>query len=176
VIARVVALLAALAALLGLLAWTTKAIDQRGYERAAGEYRAAIEKTKAQATQRLAAETARVRAAESALRDQVDAQNKKDHAHANTVAALTDRLASHIGPGLRLRDPHAPGCGGGSGGTGAQDAAAAHGGAGNPGEAGGLLSVPLTALLGRIVREADAINAAYASCRAYADLVASPPP
>lgn len=167
-IARAIALLVALGALLGLLAWTAQAIDQRGYDRAAGEYRAAIEKTQNQAAQRLAQETARVAALDAALRDRVDEQNRKDKDHAKTVTALTGRLAAYTGPGMRLRDPHATGCGGGGGGAGAQGAAAAPGGEGSPAETSGLLSVPLTELLGRIVREADELNTAYASCRADA--------
>lgn len=173
---RAIALLFALAALLGLLAWTAKAIDQRGYDRARAEADAQIQRQKAEAAATLAAETEKVRERSRFMNAMLTNQNLKDSAHEKTVADMSDRLRLAAGPAGRLRDPHAAGCGGGGGGTPAGSVGSADGGAADRTEAGGLLSVPLTELLQRALREADDINVAYASCRADSFAVRSVPP
>lgn len=165
---RAIALLFALAALLGLLAWTAKAIDQRGYDRARAEADAKIQKQKAEAAATLAAETEKVRERSRFMNAMLTNQNLKDSTHEKTVADLADRLRLAAGPAGRLRDPHATGCGGGGGGTPAGSVSSADGGAADRTEAGGLLSAELTQLLQHLAREADAINVAYTSCRADA--------
>ena len=160
--------LAAVLAVAVLLFGAWQYIDGRGYDRAAAEYTTAISAQKAKAAALLASETAKVRTAEQALQSHLNAQNLKDAENAQTLAALSDRLRAAAGPAGRLRDPAAAGCGGGSAGstgaatTGAGDRAA------DPAETGGLLSADFTGLLQRLTRDADAINAAYASCRADA--------
>ena len=143
-------------------------VDQRGYDRAMAEATAATNTLKAQAAATLASETAKTRHAEQALQAIKNTQELQDAAHQNTVADLSDRLRRLAGPAGRLRDPHAAGCGGGSGGAPGAAATTPGDRAADPAQTGGLLSVPLTELLGRIVREADTINVAYASCRADA--------
>lgn len=98
------------------------------------------------------------------------AQEKRDANHAAKVGRLERELRSlsRAGGGPGLRDPHAqaPGCGGGGGAAAGGAAGAAADRAGDAPEAGGLLSAPLEALLLELTRESDAINRAYAACRA----------
>lgn len=152
-----------LALLLGL-----RQVDQRGYDRAMAEAAAATNALKAQAAATLASETAKARTAEQALQALKSTQELHDADHQKTVADLSDRLRRLADPAGRLRDPHAAGCGGSSSSAPGAAASAAGDRADDKPEAGGLLSVPLTELLGRIVREADTINIAYASCRSDA--------
>jgi hypothetical protein len=140
-------------------------IDQRGYDRAKAEDQAATNQLKAEAAATLASETERVRERERAMQTLLSNQNLKDATYAKTVADLSDRVRVAAGPAGRLRDPHATGCGRGSGSAPADTAASADGGAADGAEAGGLLSVPLTELLAKALRESDVINVAYASCR-----------
>lgn len=173
------------AVVLGLLLalmWSIKTavhqIDQGGYKRASAEAAAALEKQKREASQALATEKAKTLAAEQALQRQAIQQEYTDAKHQTTVKDLSSRLRLLAGRPGGLRDPNAPGCGGGSGGaTGAADASTP-GGAADPAQTGGLLSVPLVELLQRAMREADDINVAYASCRAdaYAIRAALPAP
>ena len=133
-----------------------KSVDQRETDR-----------IKAEARIQLDAETAKVRAAEQALRDFKDKREIEDAANQKLVAGLQSRLrdAAAVNGG-RLRDPNQTGgCRNGSGGAQSQDPAAASSGGANPPEAGGLLSVQLTDLLNRLLLEADAINDAYIACR-----------
>lgn len=144
-------------------------IDQRGYQRAQAEATRALEKQKQQASELLATETAKTRAAEEALRTFKLNQDKKDAQAQSTVADLSFRLrqlsADNAG---RLRDPNAQGCGGSGSGPEAEAATAAGSGGEHPAHAGGLLSAELSGLLRQLAAEADAINLAYASCRSDA--------
>jgi hypothetical protein len=158
----------AVAALLAGAYALERHIEQRGYARAAAEYTAAIQKLQAEAATTLATETAKTRSAERALATAKNNQDLKDATHQKTIAGLSDRLRSAAGPAGRLRDPNATQCGGSGGSPPGDPATATAAGPTDGGEAGGLLSGPLTELLQRLVRDADDINAAYASCRADA--------
>ncbi len=159
--------LAAAALLAGAYA-LERHVEQRGYDRAAAEHTAAIQKLQAEAAATLATETAKTRSAEQALATAKNNQELKDAIHQKTISSLSDRLRAASGPAGRLRDPSATQCGGGGGSTPGDPATATAAGATDRAEAGGLLSEPLTELLQQLVREADDINAAYASCRADA--------
>ena len=155
-----------LALLLAVLAGV-KAIDQRGYQRAAAEYTVVIAKQKAQAAQLLATETIKARKAEEALRTFKLTQDNKDAQAQSTVADLSRRLHDLATRNAgRLRDPYAPGCGGSSSGPQRAATPAPGAGAADAAEAGGLLSAELSGLLQRLAREADEVNTAYISCRA----------
>jgi hypothetical protein len=151
-------------------------IDQRGYDRRAAEDQAATNQLKAEAAATLASETERVRERERAMQTLLSNQNLKDATHAKTVADLSDRIRVAAGPAGRLRDPHAPGCGHGSGSAAANPVTGTDSGTADGAEAGGLLSVPLTELLAKALRESDAINVAYASCRSDSFKVRAPQP
>lgn len=159
-------LIAALA-LLSALFFGEQYIEGLGYSRAVAECAVRIEAQKTAATQMLAEETAKTRAAEKTLQEKINQQEIKDEKNQKTVAALSGRLRVLAGPAGRLRDPNASstGCGGGGGGTTGAIATADGGGAADPAETGGLLSADLSGLLQRLIREADDINAAYISCR-----------
>lgn len=131
-------------------------------------YESALNKQKAEAAELLATETAKVRGAEQALQTIKNNQELQDADHQKTVANLSDRLRSLAGPTGRLRDPNAPGCGLSSSGAPPDTAAAPGDSADHPAQTGGLLSVQLSDLLIRVLREADDINDAYSSCRADA--------
>jgi uncharacterized membrane protein YdfJ with MMPL/SSD domain len=163
-IARVVAFLAVIAALFGVIHY----IDSRGYARAKAEDVAAINAQKAEAASKLSAEKDKTSAAEKALAAITHAQELKDHDHEQTIAAMSDRLRSITGPSGRLRDPHATGCRSGGGGATSPAITTSSDRAENLAEDSGLLSADLSGLLQRLTREADDINAAYASCRADA--------
>ena len=131
-------------------------------------YEAAIDKQKAQAATLLASETAKTRSTELALQTIKNQQELQDADHQKTVADLSDRLRRLSGSTGRLRDPNAAGCGGGGGSATDQVASAAGDRADDAAQAGGLLSGELSGLLRGLASEADAINNAYASCRADA--------
>lgn len=151
-------------------------IDQRGYDRAKAEDQAVVNQLKAEAATTLASETERVRERERAMQTMLTNQNLKDATHEKTVANLSDRIRRGASPDGRLRDPHAAGCGSSGSGAPGGAAAGADGGAADGTQAGGLLSVPLSDLLGRILRESDEINVAYGSCRSDAFAVRAPQP
>lgn len=163
------------AALLGGLYMLERHIEQRGYDRAEADYTAAIERLHADAAAQLAEEVNKTRAVEQALNEAKNNQELKDATHTQTIASLSDRLRRAAGPAGRLRDPNAAQCGRGGGGPEGGPAAAANAGPTNAPEAGGLLSAELAGLLQQLTREADAINVAYASCRADAYTVRSTP-
>lgn len=166
---KVGAVLALLVALIACLFAGFKGIDQRGYNRAQAEATAALQAQKREAGELLATETAKTRAAEEALRTFKLNQDNKDAQAQATNADLSRRLHQlTIGNAGRLRDPSAPGCGGGGSGTPSGAGTPARAGAEDGAQAGGLLSAELTGLLQRLASEADAINIAYASCRADA--------
>jgi hypothetical protein len=165
---RAIAWALAVAALLAGAYALVGHIDQRGYDRAADKYTAAIHQLQADAANTLADQVSKTRAAEQALTTAKHNQEQKDAKHTQTIAAYAARLRAAAGPAGRLRDPNAPQCGGSGDRPPGDPAPAAAAGAADKPQAGGLLSEPLTELLRRLAREADDINAAYASCRADA--------
>ena len=142
-----------------------------GEARATQRYNAAIEAQKADAARLLAAQTARVAAREQALQDLKNQQEVQDGKNQRTIDGLGRRLRGMAGAAGRLRDANADGCGIGGGSAAGQVAADAGDRPADGAEAGGLLSEELSGLLIRLTGEADAINAAYASCRADAQAV-----
>lgn len=142
-------------------------------------YKRDLQAQKDQAAETLATETAKKQAAEKALAEFKNQQESTDATSKQTIQRLEGRLARLGGPDRRLRDPNGnAGCGPGGGGTPGEAAAPDADRAGDGAEAGGLLSVQLSDLLRERLREADAINAAYASCRGIAvnDRAAQAPP
>lgn len=137
------------------------------YDKLARAHQAAIDRQKIDAAAALAEETDKTRTAEGALREFKDAQEIKDAANAKTSADVAARLRSATAATGRLRDPNA-GCGCGGGGATGTTAEGADAGTDHAAEAGGLFSAAATRLLVGLTREADAINDAYASCRADA--------
>ncbi len=166
---------AAFVALMAALFVGEQYIEGLGYDRARAEHNAAIEKVKRKAADTLASETNKTRTAEQALQDFKNTQELQDATHQKTVADLSSRLRTLAGAPRRLRDPHAAGCGPSGSGTPSEAAPAPGGRTADPAEAGGLLSAELGGLLQRLTFEADTINVAYASCRADAYAVRSPP-
>lgn len=159
---------AAASLILGYGLWTKHQQDI-GEARSNARWETATEQLKADARTKLADETAKVRAAETALQDFKNQQELKDANNQKTVSDLAGRLRAAAGPAGRLRDPNATaGCGGGSGGATSQTAATIGDRADDAAQAGGLFSEGATELLQRLTREADDINVAYASCRADA--------
>lgn len=110
----------------------------------------------------LAVETKKVTDAELSLNKFKTNQEITDARNKNTVAALSNRLGLATDELGRLRDPNA------NNGPATQGTAdgSAFSGQGLGAKAGGLLSVQLSDLLSRLLREADEINGAYISCRA----------
>jgi hypothetical protein len=133
----------------------------------------ALQKQKTEAARILAAETNKVLDVERQLGAARAAQEENDADNAQTIRALREdlRRQSRAAGGPGLRDPHAAGCGGGGGGAPGPAAAGAHGGAADPAQAGGLVSQPLEELLLELADAGDAINIAYASCRADSQAV-----
>lgn len=166
---KVIAAIAAVLALLAALFFAEQYIEGLGDAKRAAIDLAATNKLKADAAGTLADETARANAAERALQDFTDSQNLKDRDHEKTNADLSDRLRrAAAGSAGRLRDPHATGCGAGSSSPQGEAPSAPGDRPADGAETGGLLSVPLTNLLAKALRESDGINAAYVSCRADA--------
>jgi hypothetical protein len=159
-----------LAALLAGAYGLVRHIEQRGYDRAAEKFTAAIHQLQADAANTLSDQVNKTRVAEQALTTAKNNQEIQDAKHTQTIAAYAARLRAAAGPAGRLRDPNAPApeCWGSGDRPPGDPATATAAGATNRAEAGGLLSEPLTELLQRIAREADDINVAYASCRADA--------
>ncbi len=159
--------LALLALLAGLYA-LERHIEQRGYDRARNDCATSLALLQASTATSLAEQTAKVQSAEQALRAVKNKQELQDATHQKTIVDLSDRLRRAAGPAGRLREPNAPQCGG-SGGSPPGDAATpTAAGPADRAQASGLLSEELTELLQRLTRDADDINAAYASCRADA--------
>jgi hypothetical protein len=154
--------LAVIALLIALRAGYEHWADKLRAEGAA-PYIAAIEKQKAEAATTLKVLTEQVQAKEKALNDFTNARNENDATNEGAIAVLADKLHA-----TRLRDPNQTGCGCSGPSSGGQAAAGPQAGGANAAEAGGLLSAELSGLLTRLTQEADAINIAYASCRADA--------
>lgn len=171
----IIAKISAALALLAVLFFAEQYIEGRGYDRAVAENEAAINKQKVAAVGLLLSETQRANKAERALQTFKNNQEQKDAANQKTIADLSDRLRRLADPVGRLRDPNAPGCGRGGDSTPSAATSASGDRSADQPEAGGLLSAELGGLLQRITREADDINAAYASCRADVYAVRSKP-
>ena len=164
----IIALVGFIALAGGLSLWSQYHYDQ-GVEDTRKVYKAALDRQKITAAQLLATETAKAHDREAELQDAKNEQELKDANHQRKITDLADRLRAATGPAGRLRDPNAvAGCGAGSSSATGQAATAPRDSAADPAQAGGLLSVPLTELLTATLREADEVNAAYASCRADA--------
>jgi len=125
-------------------------------------YKKDIKDQKEAAQKMLDEERAKKEAAEKALADLKAEQEKKDETNKKTVEVMAGKLVA----AGRLRDPNADRCGGGGGNRASEAPAPTPSGDGDKAETGGLLSVQLTQLLSRVLRESDDINVAYASCRA----------
>ena len=174
---RIVVVLALALALVGAV-WkfyrdVRESAKLEGRMEAIEEMRVKIDAQKAEAATLLEAERTKTAKAERELREFKDAQEVKDVDARKHVDELSARLRS-LG---RLRDPNATpadtGCGPSRGGPETAVAAAPSAGRDNPTEAGGVLSREATALLLELTAEADAINIAYRSCRAYVQQVHS---
>jgi hypothetical protein len=155
---------AAILAALGALAAVISHFEQVGYDRARAEDQVIINKQKLEAATLLQSKTAEVLAAQAVLDQFRTQQEIQDESHQQTVSSLSKQLRD-LG---RLRDPQASGCGSSGGSAQGGVAAGPVDSAANAAEGAGLLSGPLTELLQSITAEADAINTAYISCRAYA--------
>lgn len=118
----------------------------------------AIEKQKESAAALLKSEQNKTASIEARLNQALQQQEHKDAINDAIVSDLTKRLAA-----ARLRDP---GARSGSGGPASATAASAPSGAADNPSATGLLSAEATGFLRDFAREADEVNAAYASCRA----------
>lgn len=124
----------------------------------------ALDAQKRQASFTLAAETEKVRQLQAALKIAADTLEKAYARHKTQVADATAALTAARKSG-RLRDPNAPGCGRSGADTNGGAQPPPPSGGGDQAETSGLLSVQLSDLLGRLLREADDINIAYAACR-----------
>ena len=100
----------------------------------------------------------------TALQKTVTDQNLKDADNEKTITDISTKLHA----AMRLRDPHAGGCGGSGGGAPSPATGLANAGSADGPQAGGLLSAELSGLLQRLQAEADTINAAFASCKSDA--------
>lgn len=172
-------LIAVAAVLLGLaLAWTGNELMSTRAELRETQQTLNDARTRAEA-QRMSAQalldelTLQVQTANRLLAEALKNQEKTDEANKTVVAGLERRLAD-LG---RLRDPHAGagGCGPGGGGAAPGMPAPDQAGAADAAQTGGLLSEPLSRLLRELWEEADALNLAYASCRAQIVPAASTP-
>jgi hypothetical protein len=152
---------------LGLLAglfFGEQYVERLGASKQAATDQVRVDQLKQAATAELLALTNGAQALGTALQKTVTDQNLKDADHEKTLANLSTKLRA----AMRLRDPHAVGCGGSSGGppspaTGPADSSPADGS-----QTAGLLSAELSGLLQRLQSEADNVNAAYASCKSDA--------
>lgn len=129
---------------------------------------------KTEAAAKLAAETAKVKAAQASLDLAHFQQEKTDELNKQNTDGLVARLhALTAAGGGRLRDPYAAPakcrCSGGD----TKDASAAHADSGTaePGLPGGLLSPELSRFLESKFEAAERLNGWYASCRADAQSV-----
>ncbi|QNK65776.1 hypothetical protein [Variovorax sp. PAMC26660] len=95
------------------------------------------------------------------------AQEQKDATNVQVVAGLQSGLRDALATrGSRLCNPAAAGRGGSRGGAAGQAAVSASAGAADAAQASGVLSADAQGLLGRLMKEADDINNAYASSKA----------
>lgn len=166
---KLLALGALLAAILASILGYGHRQYTKGVQATTLTYEAALAKQKAEASTTLTAETTKVLTAERALQAAKNLQENEDATHQKTVTDLSSQLRRAAGVAVRLRDPNAPaGCRLGSGSAASQVTATLVPSAGDGAEAGGLLSKQLTEFLLAQAADADTINSAYTSCRAYA--------
>ena len=169
ILARVLISIIALSGVCFALYKAEQHIEGIGYNRAKTEVQLQVAKLQADAAQALATETARVRAAEQAASAAVATQNLKDTKNVKTITDLSNRLRADVAIGLR--DPNATRCRSGISSPMPDPATPASSGASHAAQTDGLLSAELTGLLQQQTVEADTINNAYQSCRAWADAV-----
>jgi hypothetical protein len=129
-----------------------------------------VDLNKKQAARLLADETAKVAATETRLANALAKLEKTDVANKTTVAGLKTRLVAAAGAAGRLRDPYgAPDrCGASGGDAKGQTATSADDSPANGAAPGRLLSAELSGFIEQRLAQADALNIAYASCRADA--------
>ena len=134
----------------------------------------AMDKQKLEAAALLLTETQKAAKATADFKAFVTTQETKDVQAQIIVSKQASTIRNLRNAAGQLFDPNGSRCGA-SGGSTATGDSQAPGDRGQDGsQTGGLLSVPLSDLLEKILRESDAINMAYASCRPYA-LKASTP-
>jgi len=162
-VAAAIGLVLLLALIVGVLWYGEWRADAEG-AKVKGQYEAAIQRQKATAEKRLREEMAYSLGVE---RELAAAKRRIEEvtSERETIAAGYERRLAAAATGGRLRDPNAAGCRGGGGGAPAPAAAPAVDRAEGGAQAGGLLSLPLSDLLRRIVREAQEQSDAYAACR-----------
>jgi hypothetical protein len=136
-----------------------------GVSHTTDKYEAALQKQKAEASELLSSETAKVLSITQALQIATQKQELQDARNKTTIDNLADRLRTAAGPAGRLRDPNA-GCN--SSGPASEVASAAGDRADHSPQAGGLLSKQLSGLLLKLTDEADEVNNAYIACRSDA--------
>lgn len=155
--------LIAAAGVVGLLGFGY--LEWRDVQREAGAapYKAKLATLQQQADDKLKAERERVAAIEQRMQADQLAQTKKDADNGKVIADLGRQLRD----AGRLRDPGATTGRGGCGADRDVTPGAAPGADDDP-QGPGLLSAELSNLLRTQAAEADAINIAYASCRADA--------
>lgn len=142
-----------------------KQLRQEEAKRVTAHYELQIKQLRLDHQEALRVEHERVRAAEMRLVRALRNQEETDAFNKTQVADLQRRLDAAVTAGSgRLRDPN--GCGATRREPAGAAAPAAEHRDADGAETAGLLSAQLTGLLRRLAREADEVNAAYASCRA----------
>ncbi len=165
IIAALVSFIVLAGAMLGYGHWQYS----RGVKATTDVYEAALSKQKAAAAITLSGETMKVLESERKYNNLKSLQESKDVDHQTIVSDLGNKLRIANGAAVRLRDPNAaPGCRLGSSSPQSPATPAPSISAENSTETGGLLSVQLSDLLVRLLREADEGNNAYISCRSDA--------
>lgn len=165
---KIIALLLVLGSVLGLGTWYGHTQFKEGARIQRLTDQAEVDAQKLEARDKLAAETGKVAQLERELNQLKSQQEIEDEGHQKTVNDLRNRLLRAPTVPGRLRDPNqASGCGAGSSGASASAASVPVGSEDHRAKAGGLLSEELTGLLQRLQFEADEINVAFASCKAY---------
>lgn len=163
-VGRLIGLLIAAAAVLGLLAAGTRYVHNSATAKERGRWEIALDRQKKDAAAELDAANKQIQDLSARLLLEAADRQENDDANANQISDLERRLAL----AGRLRDPagSTPGRGSGSPPEPSPTAGTIQAGAGNTSEAPGLLSAELDGLLRRSFAEADRINIAYISCRA----------
>lgn len=149
---------------------TVAYVQVAGAQREAAQARETLAQERERHTQAVLTQGEQIRVAEKLLAAARTVQEKKDAENQITISNLRVELDRRSAAGRGLRDPFAPACD--RGGDARSGPAAVAGGA-DPAEAGRLLSAGLERLLLDLAAEADAINAAYETCRADAVRVRS---
>ena len=134
----------------------------------------AMDKQKIEAAALLLAETQKADKATADFKAFVTTQEKKDVQAQIILSNQASTIRNLRNAAGQLFDPNGSRCGQSSGSPSTGDSQAPGDRGQDGGQTGGLLSVPISDLLEKIMREADTINAAYASCRPFA-LKASTP-